>query len=57
VAVAGEGFSTEDLPSITVGDQASRALFASSTKIVVAIPPELDGGATRLRIDEIPGET
>src|SRR5688572_2573352 len=57
VAVAGAGFPTEDLPSITVGDQPSRALFASSTKIVIAIPPELDGGPTPVRIDDIPGET
>lgn len=57
VAVAGAGFPTEDLPSITVGDQPSRALFASSTKIIVAIPPELDGGRTPVRIDDIPGET
>jgi sugar lactone lactonase YvrE len=57
VAVAGEGFSTEDLPAITVGDQPSRALFASSTKLVVAIPSELDGGPTPVRIDDIPGET
>jgi len=57
VAVAGAGFPTDDLPAITVGDQPSRALFASSTKIVIAIPPELDGGPTPVRIDDIPGET
>jgi sugar lactone lactonase YvrE len=57
VAVEGAGFPTDDLPSITVGDQPSRALFASSTRIVVAIPPELDGGPTPVRIDDIPGET
>ena len=57
MAVAGAGFPTDDLPAITVGDQPSRALFASSTKIVIAIPPELDGGPTPVRIDDIPGET
>ena len=57
MAVEGAGFPTDDLPSITVGDQPSRALFASSTRIVVAIPPELDGGPTPVRIDDIPGET
>jgi len=57
VAVAGEGFITDDLPSITVGDQPSRALFASSTKIVVAIPSDLEGGPTPVRIGGIPGET
>jgi sugar lactone lactonase YvrE len=57
VAVQGTGFPTEDLPAITIGDQPSRALFASSTKIVIAIPPDLDGGRTPVRIDDIPGET
>jgi sugar lactone lactonase YvrE len=57
VTVAGAGFPTEDLPSITIGDLPSRALFASSSKIVIAIPSELDGGPTPVRIDDIPGET
>ena len=57
IAVEGEGFPTEALPSVTVGDQTSRALFASSSKIVVAIPAELDGGPTPIRIEDIPGET
>ena len=57
VALAGAGFPTDALPSVTVGDQPSRALFTSSTKIVVAIPPDLDGGRTPVRIDAIPGET
>ena len=57
VAVQGDAFPTENLPSITVGDQPSRALFASSTKIVIAIPADLDGGRTPVRIEDIPGET
>src|SRR5918995_1715770 len=57
VAVAGSGFPTEEPPSVTVGDQPSRALFASSSKIVVAIPPDLDGGPAAVRIEDLPGET
>lgn len=57
VAVEGAGFPTEELPSITIGDQESRALFASSSKIVIVIPPDLDGGRTPVRIDDIPGGT
>lgn len=57
VAVEGAGFPTDALPSITIGDQESRALFASSSRIVIAIPSALDGGATSIRIDDIPGET
>jgi sugar lactone lactonase YvrE len=57
VAVQGEGFSTDAIPNITVGDQASRALFASSSRIVIAIPRALEGGATPIRIEDVPGET
>lgn len=57
VAVQGSGFPTDELPSVTVGELPSRALFASSTKIVIAIPADLDGGATPVRIDDFPGET
>lgn len=57
VAVEGVGFPIDGLPAITVGDRTSRALFASSTKIVVAIPSDLDGGSTAVRVDDIPGET
>ena len=57
VALVGAGFRTEDLPSVTVGDQPSRAVFASSSKIVVAIPSDLEGGPTPIRIDDHPGET
>jgi WD40 repeat protein len=57
VAVEGKDFPTEAFPAVTVGEQASRALFASSSKIVVAIPSELDGGPTPIRIEDIPGET
>jgi sugar lactone lactonase YvrE len=57
VAVQGSGFRIDELPSITIGDLPSRALFASSTKIVIAIPSELDGGRVPVRIEDIPGET
>jgi hypothetical protein len=57
VAVEGKDFPTEAFPAVTVGEQASRALFASSSKIVVAIPSELDGGPTPIRFEDIPGET
>jgi sugar lactone lactonase YvrE len=55
VTVEGVGFPTDELPSITVGDQPSRALFASSTRIVIAIPADLEGGRTPIRIDDVAG--
>lgn len=56
VVLEGSGFSTEDPPSITIGDQATRALFASSSRIVISIPPEVEG-RTPVRLDTLPGET
>ena len=57
VAVQGSGFPLKEPPTVTVGDQPSRALFVSSSKIVVAIPSDLEGGRTPVRIDDLPGET
>jgi sugar lactone lactonase YvrE len=57
VALVGSGFPTDDPPAITIGDQPARALFASSSKIVIAIPSELEGGRLPVRIDNLPGET
>jgi sugar lactone lactonase YvrE len=57
IAVHGSGFPVEEIPVLTIGGQPSRALFASSTKIVAGIPAELEGGRTAVRIDEMRGET
>jgi sugar lactone lactonase YvrE len=56
VSVHGSGFP-EHLPSITIGDRPARALFASPSKIVIAIPSDLEGGRTPVRLQELPGET
>src|SRR5687767_4177904 len=56
VTLRGSGFHVDDdLPSITVGDQPARAVFASSTRIVIAIPADLEGGPAPVRIDEVAG--
>lgn len=57
VAVLGEGFPVEHLPSATIGDQQARTLFASPTKVVLAVPPDLEGGRTPIRLQDLPGET
>jgi sugar lactone lactonase YvrE len=52
VTLRGAGFPVGDpLPTVTLGDQPTRPLFASSTRIVVAIPPDLEGGRTPIRLD------
>ena len=57
IAVLGSGFPDDQLPSATVGDQPARTLFASPSKIVLAIPGDLEGGRTPVRLRYLPGET
>ena len=57
VTLRGHGFPVDKLPDITVGDQPARVLFASSVRIVIALPSELEGGARPIRIEDVAGET
>jgi sugar lactone lactonase YvrE len=57
VTLQGRGFPVDKLPDITVGDQPARVLFASSVRIVIALPPELEAGARPIRIEDVVGET
>ena len=42
---------------MVVGDEPARTLFASSSKIVVDLPPTVEGGRTPVRLANAPGET
>jgi len=57
VTLRGHGFPVDKLPDITVGDQPARVLFASSVRIVIALPSELEGGSRPIRIEDVVGET
>jgi hypothetical protein len=57
VTLRGYGFPVDKLPDITVGDQPARVLFASSVRIVIALPSELEGGSRPIRIEDVAGET
>jgi sugar lactone lactonase YvrE len=57
VTLRGDGFPVDTLPDITVGDQPARVLFASSARIVIALPADLEGGSRPIRIDDVVGET
>jgi sugar lactone lactonase YvrE len=51
VTLKGTGFAAADsLPVVTVGDQPVRPLFVSSTRLVIAVPPELEGGPTPIHV-------
>jgi sugar lactone lactonase YvrE len=57
VALEGSDLPTEIVPSVVVGDEPARTLFASSTKIVVDLPADVEGGRIPVRIENVPGET
>lgn len=56
VAIDGS-FALDNRLSITVGDVPARVAFASSRRLVVVIPGEVEGGRTPIRIAGVPGET
>jgi sugar lactone lactonase YvrE len=57
VALAGSNLPTEVVPSVVVGNEPARTLFASSSRIVIDLPEDVEGGRTPVRIDNVPGET
>ena len=57
VALAGSNLPIEEVPSVVVGDEPARTLFASSSKIVVDLPSAIEGGRTPVRLANVPGET
>ncbi len=52
----GSQFPVEDASFISVGDQLARVVFASSRRLVIVIPADLEGGALPIRVGDIPGE-
>jgi sugar lactone lactonase YvrE len=57
VAIAGSDLLNEVVPSVVVGHEPARTVFASATKIVINLPPDIEGGRTPVRIENVPGET
>jgi sugar lactone lactonase YvrE len=58
VTLEGSGFPVDPvLPDVRVGSQPARLAQASPTALSVIIPSGLDGGATAIRVAELPGET
>jgi sugar lactone lactonase YvrE len=57
VTLTGSGLPVDGLPEVTIGGQPARVVFASSSRIVVTVPPDVEGGPAPVRIDDVPGET
>jgi len=57
IAIHGADFPLDALTTVTLGDVAARVAFASSTRIVVIVPGEVDGGRADISLSGMPLET
>lgn len=57
VILHGSAFPIDDILATTVGDVPARIAFATSSRLVISIPGQLEGGRTPIRIAGLPGET
>lgn len=49
----GSGFPVDALPAVTIGAQPARVLFASSSRLVIAVPPDVEPGPVAVRVDGV----
>lgn len=55
VTIHGAGFPIDPLPSVTMSGVPARIAFASSSRLAVHTPANLDGGETPVRVDGVLG--
>jgi sugar lactone lactonase YvrE len=53
----GSDFPVDNLTSLLLGDAPARVAFASPRRVVVAVPPDVEGGRVPMRMPGAPGET
>jgi sugar lactone lactonase YvrE len=57
VTLRGSAFPVDDGGRVYLGEVPARLAFASSARLVINIPPDLDGGVTPVRVGEVDGTT
>jgi sugar lactone lactonase YvrE len=57
VTLHGSGFPVEHLPRVSIGGVPARVSFASPRRLILIVPADLEGGATPIRLDDLPGGT
>jgi sugar lactone lactonase YvrE len=57
IAILGSEFPVDDLGTVLIGDVTARVAFASSSRLVVVIPKELEGGRAPMKLPGAPLET
>jgi len=56
VTLRGTGFPVEGVPQVTIGGRPALVAFASSSRLAVVVPPDVEGDAP-VRVAGMPGET
>jgi sugar lactone lactonase YvrE len=57
VTIHGFAFPSEALHTIPLGDTPARVAFASSRRLVLTVPEDIDGGPMPVKVPGAPGET
>ena len=57
ITLRGSGFPVDGIPEVTVGGQRALVAFASSSRLVITVPPDVEPGAAAIRIEDLPGST
>ena len=57
ITLRGAGFPVDTIPEVTVGGQRALVAFASSTRLVVTVPADVEPGPAPIRIEDLPGAT
>ncbi len=53
ITIHGSGFAIDDLAGLMLGDVPARVAFASSRKLVITVPEDIDGGPTTVRLRDL----
>jgi sugar lactone lactonase YvrE len=56
ITLQGSGFPVEHLPLVTLGSVPARISFASSQRLIVLVPPDVEGGRMPVHVDSLPGD-
>lgn len=57
VTINGSAFPSGTLRTIPLGDASARVAFASSTRLVLTVPDDVEGGPMPVKVPGAPGET
>jgi sugar lactone lactonase YvrE len=57
ITIHGSGFRVDDLSAITLGGAPARVAFASSSRLVLLVPGDLEGGTTPITLGAAPRTT